>query len=72
MVMNEYAVAHMDSDKCVKTGFSCPLDLLSQLDKRAKALRLNRSQYLRLLVEEDVAKGGSRTIKPASSDPERN
>lgn len=72
MIIRSCAVAHMSKEKCIKTGFSCPLDLLEQLDERANSLRLNRSQYLRLLVEEDVARGGARTITPSKGNQELN
>lgn len=45
------------------TSISLPTDLLQEIDKRARALRLTRSQYLIRLAEEDLARGGDLAIR---------
>lgn len=48
---------------------SLPVELLSDIDERAKSLGLNRSQYLAQLAKQDLAMGGDFKIftKPTVS-----
>jgi hypothetical protein len=42
-----------DKERAVSNTFSLPLRLHQKIEKRCRALGLNRSQYIKKLVEED-------------------
>lgn len=48
---------------------SMSVELLTQLDERAAALGLNRSQYLSQLARADLATGGALTIQESHLPP---
>jgi hypothetical protein len=63
---------HKRSEGQTAVSVSIPKDLLAEVDKRASALRLNRSQYLVQLAVDDLRERGEMVIRempPAEKPP---
>ena len=60
---------HTRSDQQTAISVSMTRDLVNQVDQRAKALGLNRSQYLAMLAKADLAARGAMIINESPDAP---
>ncbi len=60
---------HTRSDNVTAISVSMTQDLLVEVDERAKALGLNRSQYLAQLARADLRERGELTLREAPNSP---